>query len=77
MLEVKSNFKGVHQKDLTCQAFETSSKSEDHILYCPSYSDLRENMDLNCDLCKRGLREKIPTKEKIDEYMTALARLPS
>ena len=51
MLEVKNNFKGGRTtNNLMCDSCEGSLETQDHILFCPAYSDLRLDMDLGCDM---------------------------
>ena len=50
MLEVRNNFKGEHKNaSLECQGCHTSVDTQDHVLFCPSYSDLRQDLDLSKD----------------------------
>ena len=50
MLEVKNNYKGEHKKtNLLCEGCKVSIETQDHVLYCPYYSDLRQGIDLSCD----------------------------
>ena len=48
MIEVKNNYKGKHA-NLECEACERSLETQDHILFCPAYSELRSNKDLSND----------------------------
>ena len=51
MLEVKNNFQGGKDKTrLTCEACEVCVETQDHILFCPSYEDLRVDKDISNDL---------------------------
>ena len=51
MVEVKNNFKGGRTAvNLLCDSCESSLETQDHILFCPAYSDLRIDMDLGCDM---------------------------
>ena len=51
MVEVKNNFKGGRTAvNLLCDSCESSLETQDHILFCPAYSDLRMDMDLGCDM---------------------------
>ena len=51
MLEVKNNFQGGREKTkLICEACEVCVETQDHILFCPSYHDLRVDKDINNDL---------------------------
>ena len=51
MLEVKNNFKGGSTaNNLMCDSCESSLETQDHILFCPAYSDIRMDMDLGCDM---------------------------
>ena len=50
MLEVKNNYKGEYRKtNLLCEGCKTSIETQDHVLFCPFYSDLRQDIDLSCD----------------------------
>ena len=50
MLEVKNNFKGDYRRtNLLCEGCKSSIETQDHILFCSFFSDLRENLDLSCD----------------------------
>ena len=51
MLEVKNIFRGGRTtQSLLCEACETSIETQDHILLCQAYSDLREDIDHHHDL---------------------------
>ena len=51
MLEVKNNFRGGRTtQSLVCEACDLSIETQDHILFCQAYSDLREGIDLHRDL---------------------------
>ena len=51
MVEVKNNFKGGRTAvNLLCDSCESSLETQDHILFCPAYSDLRMDIDLGCDM---------------------------
>ena len=67
MLEIKNNFKGEHIKtNLLCLACQTSLETQDHILFCPSYSDLRQDMDIHCDKnLVDYIREVMKLRDKI------------
>ena len=50
MLEVKNNYKGEYRKtNLLCEGCKTSIETQDHVLFGPFYSDLRQDIDLSCD----------------------------
>ena len=52
MLDVKFNYKNVpgHRAKLwLCDSCETSIDSQSHILWCPSYAELREGKDIRSD----------------------------
>ena len=50
MLEVKNNFKGDYRRtNLLCEGCKSIIDTQDHILFCSFFSDLRENLDLSCD----------------------------
>ena len=50
MLEVKNNFKGEFKnKSLECNSCERSFETQDHIMFCEAYEELRKNKDMNCD----------------------------
>ena len=50
MLEIKNNFQGGKDKTrLICEACGVCVETQDHILFCPSYSDLREDKDISND----------------------------
>ena len=50
MLEVKNNYRGQYKKtNLLCEGCKVSIETQDHVLYCPYYSDLRQGIDLSCD----------------------------
>ena len=50
MLEIKNNFKGEYIKtNLECDACENSIETQDHLLFCPAYRELRKDMDINND----------------------------
>ena len=50
MLEVKNNFKKEHTHEgLECQGCQTSIDTQDHVLVCPFFSDLRQDLDLKND----------------------------
>ena len=51
MLEVKNNFQGGREKSqLICEACEVCVETQDHILFCSAYHDLRVDRDINNDL---------------------------
>ena len=50
MLEVKENFKGKFKATtLNCDSCLSSYDTQDHILFCPAYSELRKDKDINSD----------------------------
>ena len=50
MIEVKNNFRGGRTTEkLMCDACKTNIETQDHILFCQAYSDLREDIDLQRD----------------------------
>ena len=50
MIEVKNNFKGGHKNtNMECQGCQISIDTQDHVLFCPFFSDLREGLDLGND----------------------------
>ena len=50
MLKVRNNFKREHKNaSLECQGCHTSVDTQDHVLFCASYSDLRQDLDLSKD----------------------------
>ena len=50
MLEVKNNFRREHtHAGLECQGCQTSIDTQDHVLFCPFFSDLRQDLDLKND----------------------------
>ena len=50
MIEVKNNFKrGQQNANLECQGCQISIDTQDHILFCPFFSDLRQDLDLGQD----------------------------
>ena len=67
MLEVKNNFKGGRTaNNLMCDFCESSLETQDHILFCPAYRDLRMDMDLGCDMdLVNYVRQVLVRREKI------------
>ena len=50
MLEVKSNYKGDYRgTNLFCEGCKSSIETQYHVLFCPYFSDLRQDIDLSCD----------------------------
>jgi hypothetical protein len=50
MLELKNNYKGDYRRtNLLCEGCKVSIETQDHVLFCPFYSDLRQDIDLSCD----------------------------
>ena len=52
MLDIKFNFKNdkLNAKELwKCDSCQSAIESQDHILWCPAYVDLREDKSLNND----------------------------
>ena len=52
MLDVKYNYSHdpKYQKDLwKCDSCESSIETQEHILWCPAYSELRKDKDINND----------------------------
>ena len=50
MIEVRNNFKrGQQNANLECQGCQISIDTQDHILFCPFFSDLRQDLDLGQD----------------------------
>ena len=50
MLELRNNYKGEYRKaNLLCEGCKVSIETQDHVLFCPFYSDLRQDIDLSCD----------------------------
>ena len=50
MMDVKDNFRSKkdYSADLSmCDSCETAIESQSHVLWCPAYSELRENKDLS------------------------------
>ena len=66
MLEVKNNFQGGRDKTkLLCAACETCVETQDHILFCPSYNNLRVVMNINNDMdLVNYVREVMNRREK-------------
>ena len=48
MLEVRNNFKTQYET-LECQGCQKSIDTQDHVLFCPFFSDLRQGLDLQSD----------------------------
>ena len=71
MIEVKNNFKrGQQNENLECQGCQISIDTQDHILFCPFFSDLRQDLDLGQDsdllkYCKEvmEIREKMKKRK--------------
>ena len=50
MLELRNNYKGEYRKtNLLCEGCKVSIETQDHVLFCPFYSELRQDIDLSCD----------------------------
>ena len=52
MLDFKFNYKSnpTHSKDLwKCDSCQSAIESQDHILWCPAYIDLRNGKSIECD----------------------------
>ena len=50
MLEVKDNYKGIYKTTtLNCDSCLSSYETQDHILFCPAYIELRKDKDINSD----------------------------
>ena len=50
MLEVKNNFRREHtHAGLECQGCQTSIDTQDHVLFCPFFSDLSQDLDFKND----------------------------
>ena len=50
MLEVKDNYKGKYKTTtLNCDSCLSSYETQDHILFCPAYIELRKDKDINSD----------------------------
>ena len=55
LYEAKLNFKNKYKTEgYQCDSCESESESNSHILYCPAYAKIRENMSLQSDsnLCE-------------------------
>ena len=66
---MKNNFQGGQDKiNLLCKACETCVETQDHILFCPSYSDLRVDMNINNDIdLVNYVREVMNRREKMSK----------
>ena len=52
MIDTKFNYKNdpIHRAKLwQCDSCQSSIETQDHILWCPSYSELREGKNINDD----------------------------
>ena len=52
MFDAKYNYKSdkTYSAELwRCESCQSCIETQDHVLYCPSYTTLREGKDINCD----------------------------
>ena len=69
MLELRNNYKGEYRKtNLLCEGCKVSIETQDHVLFCPFYSDLRQDIDLSCDKdLVNYYREVMNIREKLKD----------
>ena len=69
MLDVKFNYKHMPKNEKSlwqCDSCQTAIETQSHIMWCPSYSELREGKDINND---NDLIEYVKSVLKIREKL--------